>query len=133
MKYPLLQIKPCGRRRERGRHKHGSLPRVFECGADDSAPVFTNGIQGTRCCSTAGKPFQSISKEQSHLQNTLSLEGSWSFVCYLEISNEDLIYFKKVIQVLRPQHENNVAKFNSFVVMQKVELGKQNSYKLLNM
>lgn len=37
-----------------------------------------------------------------------------------------------IIQVLRPQHENEVAKFNSFVVMQEVELGKQNTSKLLD-
>lgn len=50
----------------------------------------------------------------------------------LGISNEDFTFFFLIIQVLRPQHEDEVAKFNSFVVMQEVELGKQNTFKLLD-
>lgn len=106
----------------------------FHCGADDSALVLLNGIQGTRRCSTTDKPFRSISQEKTYLQNTLS-PAQLIFHC-LEISNEDLILFIfkkiKIIWVLRLQHENDVAKFNNFVVMQEVELGKQNSSKLLS-
>lgn len=90
-----------------------------------------NGIQGLDSIAQLTNPFRAFLRSKFINQQNV-LYGSWSLFWDFKWRFHYFFFFL-IIQVLRLQHENEVAKFNSFVVMQEVELGRQNTPKLLDM
>lgn len=129
MKYLLLQIRHWRRRRERGRH-YSSFPRALSLNLNAGDWMQGNGIQGLDAVAQLTNSYRAFLRSKViHQQN--ALQGIWP--PFRDSKWRFHFFFFLIIQVLRPQHENQVAKFNSFVVMQEVELGKQNTSKLLDM